>query len=96
MYGRAIAATLFLFLAGFLTVTACQRAGAATPLVTMIAVAGNRHIDAAMIRSHFHAGAAGRLNAGRDSEGGCPRSSAHALALSLPALLQELGLHLGE
>jgi len=64
MYGRAIAATLFLFLAGFLTVTACQRAGAATPLESTIAVAGNRHIDAAMIRSHFHAGAAGRLDAG--------------------------------
>ena len=64
MYGRAIAATLFLFLAGFLTVTACQRAGAATPLVSTIAVAGNRHIDAAMIRAHFHAGAAGRLDAG--------------------------------
>ena len=64
MYGRAIAATLFLFLAGFLTVTACQRAGAATPLDSAIAVAGNRHIDAAMIRSHFHAGAAGRLDAG--------------------------------
>jgi outer membrane protein insertion porin family len=63
MYGRAIAATLFLFLAGFLTVTACQRAGA-TPLDSAIAVAGNRHIDAAMIRSHFHAGAAGRLDAG--------------------------------
>ena len=64
MYGRAIAATLFLFLAGFLTVTACQRAGAATPLVSTIAVVGNRHIDAAMIRAHFHAGAAGRLDAG--------------------------------
>ena len=63
MYGRAIAATLFLFLAGFLTVTACQRAGAATPLVSTIAVAGNRHIDAAMIRAHFHAGAAGPLDA---------------------------------
>ena len=64
MYGRAIAATLFLFLAGFLIVTACQRAAAATPLDSAIAVAGNRHIDAAMIRSHFHAGAAGRLDAG--------------------------------
>jgi len=63
MYGRAIAATLFLFLAGFLTVTTCECAGA-TPLDSAIAVAGNRHIDAAMIRSHFHAGAAGRLDAG--------------------------------
>ncbi len=39
MYGRAIAATLLRFLAGFLTVTGCQRAGAATPPESAIAVA---------------------------------------------------------
>ena len=30
-----------------------------------IAVAGNRHIDASMIRSHFHAGADGQIRCGR-------------------------------
>ncbi len=67
MHGRVIAVSLLLFFllffCGFLAIATCQRAGAATPLESTIAVAGNRHVDAQMIRSHFHDGADGRLDA---------------------------------
>jgi len=63
MYGRVIAAFLSLLLCGFLAIAACPRAGAAT-LASTVVVAGNRHVDAEMIRSHFHAGADGQLDAG--------------------------------
>jgi|GEM_PF-4235918 len=55
MYGRVIAAFLSLLLCGFLAIAACPRAGAAT-LASTVVVAGNRHVDAEMIRSHFQPG----------------------------------------
>ena len=61
MYGRAIAVFAFLFLCGFFALAACRSAEAATVTDSSIAVAGNRHVDGAMVRSHFHAGADGRL-----------------------------------
>jgi outer membrane protein insertion porin family len=61
MYGRAIAVFAFLFLCGFFALAACRSAEAATATDSSIAVAGNRHVDGAMVRSHFHAGADGRL-----------------------------------
>ena len=64
MHGRVPAAFFSLLLCGFLAIAACQRAQSATSLNSTIAVAGNRHVDAQMIRSHFHAGADGRFDAG--------------------------------
>ncbi|HML07148.1 MAG TPA: outer membrane protein assembly factor BamA [Xanthobacteraceae bacterium] len=63
MPGRVTAGVLLLFLFGFFVIAAGQRATAATTTATEIAVVGNRHIDAAMIRAHFRAGAGGRLDA---------------------------------
>src|SRR5271167_1457785 len=57
MFGRVATAVLCLFLFGVITPGAFQRAEAAPPVDLMIAVAGNRHTDAAMIRAHFHAAA---------------------------------------
>ncbi len=64
MYGRLLTAIFSLCLIGFLATAAYERAGAATPLDSTIAVVGNRHTDAAMIRSYFHAGSDGRFDAG--------------------------------
>ena len=55
MAGRVASAILCLFLFGVTTPGAFQHAEAAPPAAPVIAVAGNRHTDAAMIRSHFHA-----------------------------------------
>ena len=63
MHGRAIAVFALLFLFGFFALVACRDAEAATVTDSSIAVAGNRHVDAAVIRSRFHAGADGRLTA---------------------------------
>jgi len=64
MLGRVMAALLSLFLSGLFALAACQNAQAAAPAAgALIAVAGNRHLDAAMIRSYFHAGADRRLDA---------------------------------
>ena len=65
MPGRRTAAIFYVCFFGFLAVAACQRAQAATltPLDAAIAVAGNRHVEAQMIRSHFRASADGRLDA---------------------------------
>ena len=54
----------FLFvLLSLLALAAWPRAFAAGAAEAAIAVAGNRHIDASMIRSHFHAGADGQFDA---------------------------------
>ena len=42
---------------------ACAELQRRTPLNSAITVIGNRHIGADMVRSHFHAGAGGRLDA---------------------------------
>src|SRR5271169_5044562 len=67
MFGRVATAVLCLFLFGVITPGAFQRAEAAPPVDLMIAVAGNRHTDAAMIRAHFHAGAGGMDAAALDA-----------------------------
>ncbi len=64
MHGRVTAAFLSLLLGGFLAIAGCQGAQSAMPLDSTIAVTGNGHVDVQMIRSHFHAGTAGRLDAG--------------------------------
>jgi outer membrane protein insertion porin family len=63
MPGRVAAAVLCLFLFAALAPAAFQRAEAAAAADSAIAVAGNRHVDREMIRSHFHAGAGGTLDA---------------------------------
>jgi outer membrane protein insertion porin family len=63
MHGRAIAVFASVCLFGFLALGACRNAEAATAADSSIAVAGNRHVDAAMIRSHFHLGRDSRLTA---------------------------------
>jgi outer membrane protein insertion porin family len=50
-------------LLGFFAFAASQRGQAATSLDLLIAIAGNRHFDAAMIRLHFHPRADGTLDA---------------------------------
>lgn len=63
MHGRVSTAVFSVCLFGCFAIAAYERAGATTPL-SAIAVAGNRHVDAQMIRSYFHAHADGRLDAG--------------------------------
>jgi outer membrane protein insertion porin family len=63
MHGRVTAAIFSLCIFGFVASAACEPAAAAQPMDSAITVIGNRHIDAAMIRSHFHADADGRLDA---------------------------------
>jgi outer membrane protein insertion porin family len=60
MPGRVAGAFLCLFLLACVS-TACQ--GASTAADMPIAVQGNQHIDADMIRAHFHATADGTLDA---------------------------------
>jgi outer membrane protein insertion porin family len=64
MRGRVSTAIFSVCVFGCFAMAAYERAGAATPLESAIAVAGNRHVDAQMIRSHFHGGADGRLDTG--------------------------------
>src|SRR5271155_4595101 len=59
MPGRVATVVLCLFLFGVISPSAFQRAAAAPSSDSIVAVAGNRHTDAAMIRGHFHAGAGG-------------------------------------
>jgi outer membrane protein insertion porin family len=63
MSRRATVGIVVVFLSLVLLFAACLHAFAASEAESAIAVAGNRHIDAAMIRSHFHAGADGRFDA---------------------------------
>ena len=62
MYGRATAVIACACIFGLIALAAGAAAAAGATPDSTIAIAGNRHIDAAMIRSHFHAGAAGRLD----------------------------------
>ena len=63
MRGRVVAAICGVCLFGVFAFAACPSVKAATPVDSSIAVNGNRHIDAALIRSHFHAAGDGRLDA---------------------------------
>jgi outer membrane protein insertion porin family len=65
MLGRLAAVVLPAFLFALLAVAPSPRAQAETAAESVITVAGNRHIDAAMIRSHFHPGAGGVFDAAR-------------------------------
>jgi outer membrane protein insertion porin family len=67
MLGRVAIAVLCLVLCGVMTPGAFERAEAAPPADSVIAVAGNRHTDAAMIRSHFHADTGGMDAAALDA-----------------------------
>lgn len=68
MHGRLIIGLLSLLVCAFLAIAASPRAQSATPLDSMIAVAGNHHVDAQMIRSHFRAGGDGEIDlAARDA-----------------------------
>lgn len=62
MLRRVAAAFLCLFVCGWMTLAAWQVRAAGEP-APVIAVAGNRHIDADMIRAHFHAAADGTFDA---------------------------------
>ena len=63
MHGRVPAAIFSAFVCGFLAIAACGTATGASLTDSMIAVAGNRHLGAAMIRSYFHPAPDGRLDA---------------------------------
>ena len=63
MRGRVTAAVLYVIILIILGLPAYRPALAASAIVPEITVAGNRHVDAALIRSHFHRGADGRLDA---------------------------------
>ena len=67
MSGRVATAILCLFLFGVMTSGEFEHAAAASGPDSMIAVAGNRHTDAAMIRSHFRASADGMDAAALDA-----------------------------
>lgn len=62
MCGRRIAAILCA-LAGLMAIAACEPAQAEPPTVADITIVGNRHLDAAMIRSYFHIGFGGEIDA---------------------------------
>jgi outer membrane protein insertion porin family len=63
MHGRATAAIVCACIFGLIALAAAAPAAAGASPDSAIAVAGNRHIDAATIRSHFHFDADGRLDA---------------------------------
>jgi outer membrane protein insertion porin family len=62
MRGRIPGAIVLALSLNFVAFASCQRVAAATPIDSLIVVTGNRHLEAAMIRSHFHTGADGRLD----------------------------------
>jgi len=62
MYGRATAVIASVGIFGLIVLAAGVAAAAGGAADSTIVTTGNRHIDAAMIRSHFHAGASGRLD----------------------------------
>ncbi len=63
MHGRVTAAGFFVCFVGCLAIAASAQAQAAALSDAAIAVSGNRHTDAAMIRAQFRAGAQGQLDA---------------------------------
>jgi len=62
MYGRATAVIVAACIFGLSALVAGVAEAAGGAADSTIVTTGNRHIDAAMIRSHFHAGADGRLD----------------------------------
>ncbi len=63
MHGRAAAAIVSVCIFGLIALASGSQAAAAGSPDSTIAIAGNRHIDAAMIRSHFHPATDGWLDA---------------------------------
>jgi outer membrane protein insertion porin family len=63
MSRRVTVGILSLSLSVVLAVAPCPRARAASSTESVLVVAGNRHVDTALIRSHFHAGADGGFDA---------------------------------
>ncbi len=63
MYGRVNAAIVSACILGLIAIVAAAPAAAGPSADSTDVVAGNRHIDAAMIRSHFRPAADGRLDA---------------------------------
>jgi outer membrane protein insertion porin family len=63
MHGRVSAVVLSVLMSVFLTIAACGTARAEGAIDSLVTVAGNRHSDAAMIRSYFHLPPGGRLDA---------------------------------
>ena len=63
MHGRTSAVVLFFLVSGFMTIAACGAARAEGAVDSLVAVTGNRHTDAAMVRSFFHLAPNGHLDA---------------------------------
>jgi outer membrane protein insertion porin family len=63
MRGRLSAVILSVFVSAFMAISACGAARAEGAIDSLLTVAGNRHTDAAMIRSQFHLPPNGRLDA---------------------------------
>jgi len=63
MRGRLAAAVIYTFALASLAIAPCRHARAEPLAAASITIVGNRHIDAAMIRAQFHAGAGGRFDA---------------------------------
>lgn len=59
MHGRAIAVFVSVFIFGIFALPSCRNVQAAALADSAITVAGNRHVDAAVIRLHFHTGRGG-------------------------------------
>ncbi|MGA8616617.1 MAG: outer membrane protein assembly factor BamA [Xanthobacteraceae bacterium] len=57
------AVVLSVLVSGFLTIATCGAARAEGAVDSLVTVVGNRHTDAAMIRSYFHLAPNGRLDA---------------------------------
>jgi outer membrane protein insertion porin family len=62
MHGRVSAVVLCVLVSGFMTIAACGAARAEGTVDSQVTVAGNRHTDAAMIRSYFHLAPNDRLD----------------------------------
>jgi outer membrane protein insertion porin family len=62
MYGRVSAVVLSVLVSLFVTIAACGAARAEGAVDSPVTVTGNRHTDAAMIRSYFHLAPNGRLD----------------------------------
>ena len=65
MDGRVPAAIFSVLLSGFIAIAACGRAAAASPTDSAMTITGNTHVGADAVRSYFHAGPDGRLDADR-------------------------------
>src|SRR5271169_3692119 len=63
MYGRVTAAIVSACILGLIAAVAAAPAAAGPSADSTVVVAGNRRVDAAMIRSHFRPAPDGRLDA---------------------------------